>query len=235
MDGISLAQQVREVRLRCQSAAQRSGRNINNICLVGVSKGQSATQIHLAKSLGITHFGENYVQEWLSKKPALENSSITWHFIGHLQSNKVKDVVGQAQLIHTLDRLSLAQAIAKQARQLHIQQSVLIEVNIGGESSKNGVPPQSLLELVREVAQFPELSLEGLMVMPPPSAVAEDSRVFFKQTHELFQNCAATYPQLKNWRHLSMGTSQDFEIAIEEGATILRLGTVLLGARATRE
>lgn len=226
-----------EIQLRLQEAARRSGRDPASITLLGVSKGQDAEKILALAKAGLQDFGENYVQEWLGKRQQLEAREpalaerLRWHFIGHLQSNKAEAVVGAAILIHSVDSLKLAGKISRLAEQRGRRQAVLFEVNLGSETTKSGFPPQGLRAALPELAALSHLDCRGLMAIPPDSETAEASRPYFRQLKSLLDECNRTGFFDSPWTELSMGMSQDFEVAIEEGATLVRVGTALFGPR----
>lgn len=230
---------VEEIQNRIEAACARVGREAREVTLIGASKTVSAARLRDLYALGLRDIGENYVQEALLKQreiAALNEQSSTrydfrWHFIGALQSNKARDVVGKFTLIHSADRLSLAQSLDKEARKIGVSQDVLLQVNIAQESSKSGVAPDDLPELAREVAQLKNLRVCGLMCLPPYFADAENARPLFRQMRELRDELAATSSTRCETLQLSMGMSGDFEIAVEEGATLVRVGTALFGAR----
>lgn len=231
MAGSSLAINARSIFNERDKAAHLVGRDPHSIRVLAVSKGFPVDVITLARSLGMNAFGENYVQEWQDKNSTLNDPNIEWHFIGGLQSNKVKLVVGKVELIHSLDRDSLAEEISKRAQDLGITQKVLVEINMAGEQSKSGLSPALAGDKIRQWSGLAGLNLSGLMIMPPMAAAPEASRLHFRQAKTWFEDWR---PQLggHNWNELSMGTSQDFSVAIEEGATLIRVGTALFGPRA---
>ena len=214
------------IRARILAACKRSGRNPAAVKLVAVSKLQPTEKIRAAIAAGQLLFGENYAQELRDKADELRAdlgslASPEWHFLGALQTNKVKYVVGRASLVHTVDRLELAEAIAKRAAAAGLIQRVLLEVNVGEEPQKAGARPAELPGLLEAIAALPSLRLEGLMCIPP--AGVEAKRHFARLRELRDENRAGT--------ELSMGMSDDFEAAIEEGATLVRVGTAIFGAR----
>jgi PLP dependent protein len=234
MGGTSLAMRARQILRDRDDAAIRAGRDPHGIRLVAVTKGHDLAEIRQAVALGLLTFGENYVQEWQSKLEKLKDLPIEWHFIGQLQTNKVKAVVGQVALIHAIDRDSVAAAVSRRAEALGIEQDVLIEVNVGLENSKAGVLPNDGARRIAEWEKLPGLRLCGLMIMPPQGRDAEASRPYFRQAAKWLKEWRPSMDR-HPWRDLSMGTSQDFTVAVHEGATILRLGTVLFGPRLPKE
>jgi len=221
-----VADRLEEVRRRIARAAERAGRAPDEVRLVAVSKTIGIERIREAVEAGHRDFGENYVQEAREKLPAF-GPEIRWHFIGHLQSNKARNVVGAFALIHSVDSETLAGEIQKRAAAAGIVQDVLIEVRLDPAATKTGVEPEALDRLVDRVRTLPNVRLLGLMGMPPLFADPEDARPGFRLLRELLD---ALPPESR--RELSMGMSSDFEVAIEEGATLVRVGTAIFGPRA---
>ena len=211
--------------------------NPSKIDLIAVSKTQSSEVIKLAYECGQFEFGENYVQESTGKQINLKDLSIHWHFIGHLQKNKVKSVVGTFKLIHSVNDFELAQKISQKAAELKIEQSILLEINLANEVSKSGFTKESIDEIFIKIMDLPNLCLEGLMAIPPLSENAEDSRPYFKKLSQIFEKLKIQLPESKKlqWKRLSMGTTQDFVVAIEEGANCVRVGTAIFGKRINNE
>lgn len=221
-----IARNVEQVREGIARACARAGRNPEEIILVAVSKTVDIARIEQAIAAGIDHFGENYYQEARGKIPAI-TSAVHWHFIGHLQTNKVRGVVPLFEWIHTVDSEQMAWEINRRAQATGKRQRVLIEVNIAREPQKYGVAPEDALRLAEQVAQLPHVRLEGFMGMAPIVEQSEYARSYFVELRRLFERL----PQA-NRVHLSMGMTQDYEVAIEEGATMVRIGTAIFGARA---
>jgi len=221
---------IMNIRQRMAAAAERSGRNPADIQLMAVSKTVPPERIREALNAGITWFGENYVQEAREKIPAIGQNA-SWHMIGHLQTNKVKYVVHLFDWIHSVDRLELAKELDKRAAQNQRTLKVLIEVNVSGEASKNGMEPSRVLEFVRQISVLPNLSVQGLMTMPPYSDNPEDARPFFIALRRLRDEIASENIPGVQMKELSMGMTDDFEVAIEEGATIIRVGRAIFGER----
>jgi pyridoxal phosphate enzyme (YggS family) len=226
---MDLAANFEIIRQRIHAACERAGRNPDSITLLAVSKTHPPETIKAAADCGQIYFGENKVQEAKAKIP-LCPGKLRWHFIGHLQSNKCRDAVELFEMIQSVDSLSLAREINRRAEQAARRMPVLIEVNVAGEASKFGYQPDRVLAELKEINALPRLEIRGLMTVPPWSPEAEDSRPHFRRLRELKQRAGqvlgAPLP------HLSMGMSGDFEIAIEEGATMVRVGTALFGPRA---
>jgi pyridoxal phosphate enzyme (YggS family) len=212
---------------RIEKAAQNAGRNLKDIRLVAVSKTVEADRIREAIEAGVTILGENYVQE-AQKKIEEIGKSVSWHFIGHLQSNKAKVAVRLFDAIHAVDSIALAEELNRKAQQANRKIPVMIEVNLSGETTKFGTEEEKVTSLAQGVLKLDHLSLEGLMTMPPYFDDPEMSRPYFVQLRELKERLVKGGIPLKD---LSMGMSNDFEIAIAEGATYVRVGTAIFGAR----
>ncbi len=220
------------IRQQIAEAAGRSGRNPDDVRLLAVSKRQGLEKIREAFQCGQLLFGENYLQEARDKIARLD-PAISWHFIGHLQSNKAKTAVELFQMVETVDRLKIAQALDNHAAALSRCLDILIQVNIGREKQKSGVEPQHAGQLIQEVGKLTHLRVRGLMAMPPYAASPEESRPYFKALKNLAgQFTAAGLFSPDSPVELSMGMSGDFIVAVEEGATLVRVGTALFGERA---
>jgi pyridoxal phosphate enzyme (YggS family) len=223
---MDLAANLNAVQQRIEAACARAGRDPNSVLLLPVTKGHPPERVSEAAKLGLTVFGESKIQEAKAKIP-LCPGRLRWQMIGHLQSNKCRDAVELFEMIQSVDSLSLAQEINKRAEQ--VRMPILLEVNIGGEASKFGYRPEDLVAELSRLNALPRLEIQGLMTVPPWSPYPEKARRIFRELRELKQQCEqileATLP------HLSMGMSDDFEVAIEEGATMVRIGTALFGAR----
>ncbi|MCL2360923.1 MAG: YggS family pyridoxal phosphate-dependent enzyme [Defluviitaleaceae bacterium] len=208
------------------AVAIKSGRNSADIKLIGVTKTMESEAIVRLVAEGVTSLGENRVQDFLPKYEALRPNEPEWHFIGHLQRNKVKFIIDKVAMIHSLDSLALANEINKRAEQVRKVMDVLIEVNIGDEESKHGVCPTKALGLAREILPLKNIRLQGLMCIAPFVENPEDNRQYFKNMRKLLVDINNCSPH--NLRELSMGMSGDYAIAIEEGATMVRIGTALV-------
>lgn len=215
---MALKDNLKEIHQKISAAAKRCGRDENEITLICVSKTIDADTINEAFNLGERVFGENRVQELTEKYP-LVNGDAHWHLIGHLQTNKVKYVVGKAELIHSVDSLHLAKAINAQAERQGICQNILLEVNISGEESKYGLTTEEIPTIIKEIASLKGLSFKGFMTMAPLYAEEKEIRDIFSKAKKLFDEYKPYGAEV-----LSMGMSQDFEIAVEEGATCVRVG-----------
>jgi pyridoxal phosphate enzyme (YggS family) len=228
---VSLPENLKSIQQRIESACERAGRDPASVTLLAVAKGQPPELVNEAAALGVTLIGENKVQEAKAKIP-LCSGKVRWQFIGHLQTNKCRDAVELFEMIQSVDSLHLAAEINKRAEQAAKRMPVLIEVNLAGEASKFGYRPETLLAELKQVNALPRLEIHGLMTVPPWADDPEKVRPIFRQLRELKAQCeeilGAPLP------HLSMGMSGDFEVAIEEGASLVRIGTALFGPRAKR-
>ena len=224
------SESVRITLDRVAEAARGAGRNVDSVTLLAVSKGQSSAAIDSAASAGIEHFGENFVQESLPKMAALAGRELTWHFIGRLQANKTRPVAENFAWVHTVDRLKIAERLSAQ-RPFHAPPlNVCLQHHVGGEASKGGVDSIELRALARDVAALPRLRLRGLMCMPPAESDVARQRAWFRETRQVFDYLNEHGMGLDT---LSMGTSADFESAIAEGSTFVRIGTMIFGPRTT--
>jgi len=226
-----IARNLEEVRRRLTAAARRAGRDPASVRLVAVSKTVDLDRIRQAVAAGQSLFGENYLQEARDKIAAL-GPGVSWHMVGHLQSKKAKGAVELFDLIHSVDRLKVAQALEEAAARRGKVQEVLLQVNLAGEESKSGAPPEAVPELLRELARLPHLLLTGLMTMPPWFSDPESVRPYFRALRELRDRLRQLKAMDSPLLELSMGMSGDFEAAVEEGATLVRVGTAIFGSRA---
>ncbi len=224
----SLADRVAEIRRRIAAAAARAGREAAAVQVVAVTKKVPPELIQLAMACGLQICGENRVQELLAKMPLFP--SIRWHLIGSLQTNKVRQVVGQVELIHSLDRLELARALHKEGMARQREIPVLVQVNISGELSKRGFPPADVVPFLRGI-EGSTIRVEGLMTMAPLVDDPEQARPLFRELRVLAEGIAGMALFNSTMRHLSMGMTGDFEVAVEEGATLVRIGTGIFGER----
>lgn len=225
-----IAENLDRIRTAIDQAARRAGRNPDEVRLVAVSKTKPADLIREAIAAGQVDFGENYVQEARDKIEQLDDQDVQWHFIGHLQRNKARLVAPDFHMVHTVDSPRLAAELGKRAVAADRVLQVLIEVNIGDEQTKQGIAPQTVENLVKAVAATQGLALRGLMILPP-FLPPEQARPYFVALRNLRDRLAASAPAGACLDELSMGMSGDFEAAIEEGATLVRVGTSIFGAR----
>lgn len=227
---MTIGERLSSVQHRIAIAAERAGRSPSDVVLVAVTKSFPAHVAIEAFRAGLTDLGENRAQELKEKAIAIAEP-VRWHFIGHLQTNKARQVVGVADLIHSVDRFGLAEEIARRARSRGEIQDVLIEVNVSGETSKHGADPARASHLAEEVASLEGVRVRGFMTMAPLAEEPEASRPYFSELRELRDLVA---PSLPDATELSMGMTRDFEVAIEEGATLVRVGEAIFGPRGPR-
>lgn len=221
-----LLRNIQDITQRIANAARQSGRNAGEIILVAVSKTVGWEEVGQAVQCGITDFGENRSRELVLKQA--HYPGVRWHMIGQLQTNKVKEVVGRTALIHSLDRWSLAEALEREAARQSVTIDTLLEVNVAGEEQKAGLYVAEVRPFLEAASRLPNLRIKGLMTIAPMSSEPEDSRPIFRTLHNLFKSCQQNPPGGNvQMRYLSMGMSQDFEVAVEEGANIVRVGTAI--------
>lgn len=225
-----ITKRLTEVRKRIDAAAESAGRCSDSIRLVAVSKTYPASAVLEACQAGQRVFGENYVQELVTKAAEI-SEPVEWHFIGHLQSNKVRQIAGLVTLIHSVDRLSLAEEISRQWAKLGKICEILVQVNISGESTKSGTTEDGAISFVADIAGLPNVRIVGLMTMPPFFDEPDLARPYFAELKRLSVSIADLNFSGVQMRELSMGMSGDFEAAIQEGATIVRVGTAIFGER----
>lgn len=224
------SESTQAVQERIAEACRSVGRSVDSVTLLAVSKGQSAAAIDSAARAGIEHFGENFLQESLPKIEGLAGRELTWHFIGRLQANKTRPVAENFAWVHGVDRLKIAERLSAQRPYHAPPLNVCLQLHLGGEESKGGVPAVEMQALARAVRELPQLKLRGLMCMPPAEAEEDRQRGWFRETRQLFDYLNEHGLGLDT---LSMGTSADYPAAIAEGATIVRVGTAIFGPRPT--
>lgn len=229
---MSIAENVKLVKENMAEAARRCGREPDGILLCAATKMNDASRVREAIAAGVDVCGENRVQELTEKLEQNAYSGCPLHFIGHLQKNKVKYIVGKVSLIHSADSLELIGVIDKRAAALGITQDILLEVNIGGEAAKSGFAPDKLGEVLPQMADFRAVRVRGLMAIPPICENMEKNRPYFRTMKQLFVDIGAKKYDNVSMDFLSMGMSSDYEAAIEEGANIVRVGTGIFGARS---
>ena len=228
----SIAENLERVREQIASAAANSGRSADDVKLVAITKTHPAEKVREAIEAGQTLFGESRVQEARAKITELP-SNLRWHFVGHLQKNKIRHALPLFEMIHSVDSLGLAQDINRIAEEQGVHPRVLLEVNVAGEGSKFGFAPDTLREQIEALLALPRLSIEGLMCIPPQAVESKDSRKFFVQVRELRDSLEKEFHM--KLPQLSMGMTQDFPIGIDEGATLVRVGTAIFGERRARK
>ncbi len=226
---MSVYENIENVRRKISDAARKAGRSESEITLIGVSKTKPVDLIKEATACGILDLGENRVQEVLEKFDKIEN--VRWHLIGHLQKNKVKYIVDKTVLIHSVESFELAKEIDKQAKKLGKIQDILIQVNVSGEESKFGVSPNDTISLCEEISSLENVRIKGLMTMAPMGSVESELRFVFGGLRKLSNEIRNENIEKVEMQHLSMGMSGDYEIAIEKGATMVRVGTGIFGTR----
>jgi pyridoxal phosphate enzyme (YggS family) len=226
-----LRDQLRQVKNRIDAAASACGRDPETIRLVAVSKTVAAEQVKKAIEAGVTILGENYVQEAREKIQRLSSYPVSWHYIGHLQTNKAKYAVRLFDLIHSVDSLKLAQELDKQAKKNDKIQPILIQVNVAEEISKSGVSVEHATKLIKDIGQLPNLAIKGLMTMPPYFNAPEKVQPYFNTLRQLRDQIRNESIPHVIMDELSMGMTGDFEVAIQEGATLVRIGTAIFGER----
>ena len=225
-----LKENLEKVEENIQAACDRAGRKRDEVTLIAVSKTKPVEMLQEAYDLGVRINGENKAQELASKYEVLPKD-IHWHMIGHMQRNKVKYIIDKVCLIHSLDSVKLCEEIQKRAGAKGITMDVLVEINIAGEEAKHGVPPEKAEELVLEASKFKNIRVKGLMTVAPFVENPEENRKYFKKMHKLFIDIKDKNYDNVDMEYLSMGMTNDYEIAIQEGANIVRIGTGLFGAR----
>ncbi len=225
-----LKENYQKVEEEIEQACRRSGRDRSEVTLISVSKTKPVEMLQEAYDLGARNFGENKVQELCEKYQVLPKD-IHWHMIGHLQRNKVKDVIDKAELIHSVDSLRLAETIEKEAEKKDLTVRILLEVNVAREESKFGADPDEVEELVKKIAKFPHIRIQGLMTIAPNVEDPEENRLIFRGLHKIAVDIAKKNIDNVNMNILSMGMTNDYQVAIEEGATMVRVGTGIFGAR----
>jgi hypothetical protein len=229
----SVAQNVAHVQERIRQAALRVGRDPATVRLVAAAKMVDTARIRAAIAAGVTIVGENYLQEARRKIGQLGRDAVAWHLIGTLQRNKVRYAFDLFDMLHAVDRIELAEEIHRRGERLGRQMPVLLEVNVGGEASKSGFSPQALRQHVDTLAALTHVQVRGLMTVPPPTATPEEARPFYQVLRDLQADLLRKGVEGFDCTELSMGMTADFEVAIEEGATLVRVGTAIFGPRPT--
>ena len=221
---------ITDINNEIKSVCTSCGRDISDVTLIAVSKTKPTSDIEVAYSENIRDFGENKVQELCDKYPVLPND-IKWHLIGHLQTNKVKYIIDKVQLIHSVDSLHLANQIEKEAAKRNIDVNILIQVNVSNEESKFGLKFEETIEMIKAISNLEHIHIKGLMTIAPFTDEAEDNRIYFRKLKELsIEIDKLSIPNVE-MKELSMGMTGDFKVAIEEGATLVRVGTAIFGNR----
>ena len=227
----SIKENLEKINEMIAGTALSCDRKPEDITLIAVTKKKNTETVMEAIQSGARHFGENYIQEAIAKIDSIGKGNACWHFIGHLQSNKAAIAVKYFEYIHTVDSFKLAKEIDKQAKTIHKIQKILLQVNISNEKTKSGTDAKKTMELVKQIHGFENISLQGLMCMPPYFEQPEQARSFFKALLQIRDDIMAHQFPNVSMKHLSMGMSNDFKVAIEEGSTMVRIGTSIFGER----
>lgn len=223
-----IEENLQQIQATIQASCERAGRSAADVHIVAVTKYVSLETTRAALTAGIRHIGESRTQDALPKWEAIGAKAATWHFIGHLQTNKVREMVGRFTYVHSLDRLSLAKELNKRGEQNGITTHCMVQVNISGEETKHGLAPEEASDFLAAVCDMPHIDVCGFMTMAPYVEDPEETRSVFRGLRELRDRMRIQYPDLP-LKHLSMGMSNDYHIAVEEGATFIRLGSTLVG------
>ena len=226
----SIKENIENINAKIEAACQRSGRKREEVLFLVVSKTIDVPRIKEAVACGMTSLGENKVQEIMDKYEPM-GEGIKWHLIGHLQTNKVKYIIDKVELIHYVESIKLAEEISKRAVAKGVTANILLEVNVAGEESKFGIKPEECEQMVREISVMPNIVIKGLMTVAPAVENEEENRKYFRQMKQLLVDINSKKIDNVNMTELSMGMTGDYEVAIEEGATIVRIGTGVFGAR----
>ena len=230
---LDVEENLKAIRFNIEEAALSSGRSPEDVILMAVTKTVPAAVINHALSLGVNYMGENRVQELNSKYDALDREGKHIHLIGHLQTNKVRQVVGRVEMIQSVDSVRVAQAIAARSKELGMVTNALVEVNIGNEDSKSGVSSEEAFELICQISEFDGINVQGLMAIPPANCEIAQTIKYFDEIYKLFIDIRSknTHNNSYTMKHLSMGMSADYAEAIRHGSTMVRVGTALFGRR----
>lgn len=228
---MDIKENIDNIIKRVEACALKAGRNPKDITVIAVSKTVDAARAKEAVESGLLNLGENKVQELVNKYETLTDLGIKWHMIGHLQKNKVKYIIDKTELIHSVESVDLANEINKRAMQHGLIANILIELNIAKEESKFGINDENVYYFVKELEQFENIKVMGLMTVAPNSENPEEIRWVFKKMKEIYENISSMDLKNTEMKYLSMGMTNDFEIAIEEGSNIVRIGTAIFGAR----
>jgi len=232
---LNIKENIDDIVKRIEVTCKKAGRNPNDITLIAVSKTVESPKVREALEAGIDNLGENRVQELIKKYEDLKDTDIKWHMIGHLQKNKVKYIIDKTVLIHSVDSLSLAEEIDKRAKNKGLVANVLIELNIGEEESKFGIKEENIYDFIKSLENFENIRVLGLMTVAPFCENPEDVRWVFKKMKDIYDKISTMNLKNAEMKYLSMGMTNDFEVAIEEGSNMIRIGTAIFGARKYKE
>lgn len=228
---MNIAQNIADILKSIEESAKKLGKSLEDITVIAVTKTVDSSRALQAFEAGLSDLGENRVQEFVNKHENLKNYDIDWHIIGHLQKNKVKYTIGKVKLIHSLESLSLAEEIDKRSKQHGIVTDVLVELNIAEEESKFGIKKDNLIDFLKSVEEFENIRIVGLMTVAPFAENKEDVRWVFKEMKHLYDTISNMSFKNVEMKFLSMGMTNDYDVAIEEGANIIRIGTAIFGSR----
>lgn len=228
---VDIEKNIKEIQKNVEKALKRANREGEEITIIGVSKNVTEDKIIKAQTLGLKNFGENRVQEFKVKEESLKELDLNWHMIGHLQSNKVKDIIGKVTLLHSLDRMSLVKEIEKRGKRENLSLDALIQVNISGEESKFGLSREEVVPFIKKVLEYETINIKGLMTIAPHVEDEEIIRGTFRELRLLKEEIEDLNLPKVEMKYLSMGMTNDYEIAIEEGANIIRVGRAIFGER----
>ena len=220
---MSIAENIEKVRQNIKTACERSGRNYEDVTILGVTKTVGVDDIMCAVNEGICDLGENRVQEFMEKYGKIPN--VKWHIIGHLQTNKVKYIIGKTKLIHSVDTLKLAEEIERLSKKQNVTTDILLEVNISGEKSKSGMSEDEILPMLEKIEEFSSVKVRGFMTMAPKFASEDEIRQIFRKLYKIFVDISRKKYNNISMDYLSMGMSSDYTVAVEEGANIVRIGS----------
>lgn len=229
---MNVAQNIADILKNVEASANKIGKGLEDITVIAVTKTVDSDRALKAYEAGLNNFGENRVQEFNNKYESLKNFNINWHIIGHLQTNKVKYIIGKVKLIHSLESISLAEEIDKRSKQNGLITEVLVELNIAEEESKFGIKKENLIDFLKSIEGFENIRIVGLMTVAPFVEDKEEVRWVFKEMKQLYDTVSNMSFKNVNMKYLSMGMTNDYDIAIEEGANIVRVGTAIFGSRS---
>jgi len=228
---MNIAQNIADILKNIEASAKKLGKSLEDITVIAVTKTVDSSRALEAFEAGLSNLGENRVQEFVNKHENLKNYDIDWHIIGHLQKNKVKYIIGKVKLIHSLESLSLAEEIDKRSKQHNLVTDVLVELNIAEEESKFGIKKDDLIDFLKSVEEFENIRIVGLMTVAPFAEDKEEVRWVFKEMKYLYDTISNMSFKNVEMKFLSMGMTNDYDVAIEEGANIIRIGTAIFGSR----
>lgn len=228
---MKIEQNIADILKNVEESAKKVGKSLDDITVIAVTKTVDSSRALRAFEAGLKDLGENRVQEFISKNEDLKNYDINWHIIGHLQTNKVKYIIGKVKLIHSLESLSLAEEIDKRSKQHGLVTDVLVEINIAEEESKFGIKKENLIDFLKSIEKYDNIRIVGLMTVAPFVEDKEEVRWVFKEMKHLFDEVSNMSFKNVDMKYLSMGMTNDYDVAIEEGSNIVRIGTAIFGSR----